>query len=213
MANPLADAALEGLKIGREEGERTARVDKLEATREWVNNWRRNNGVGPNVTPSKDVVPFKWMHPFLHKVEGPEGDLMIAGDPSFKIGGGKSGSRKNKAIMKNADVGTPNAKEFMDKYDLGPSMFPVNKAQVTPGPAPTWPMHKWPYPTPGQGPLPNPNIPDKAGLSIASLDPAILNALKAGTQKGLSSRQIRDLLKPYTKPDQFGHPTGSFRGV
>ena len=129
MANPLADAALEGLQIGREEGERTAKLDKLEATGEWVDNWRRNNGVGPNVTPSKDVVPFKWMHPFLHKVEGPEGDLMIAGDPSFKIGGGKSGSRKNKAIMKNADVGTPNAKEFMDKLNLGPSMFPVDKAQ------------------------------------------------------------------------------------
>ena len=30
MANPLADAALEGLQIGREEGERTAKLDKLE---------------------------------------------------------------------------------------------------------------------------------------------------------------------------------------
>jgi len=48
---------------------------------------------------------------------------------------------------------------------------------------------------------------------MANLSSEALNALKAGTQKGLSSKQIRDLLKPYTKPDQFGHPTGSFRGV
>jgi len=27
--------------------------------------------------------------------------------------------------------------------------------------APVWPPHKWPHPTPGQGPLPNPDIPKK----------------------------------------------------
>ena len=43
--------------------------DKLGATRDWVNTWRKNNGVGPNVTPSKDVVPYKWMHPFLNRVK------------------------------------------------------------------------------------------------------------------------------------------------
>lgn len=77
--------------------------------------------------------------------------------------------------------------------------------------APVWPMHKWPHPTPGQGPLPNPNIPDKAGLQISNLPPGALEALKAGTQKGLSSRQIRDLLKPYTQQDQFGHPSGRMK--
>jgi len=25
--------------------------------------------------------------------------------------------------------------------------------------APVWPAHKWPYPTPGQGPLPNKDLP------------------------------------------------------
>ena len=43
--------------------------DRLGATRDWVNTWRKNNGVGPNVTPSKDVVPYKWMHPFLNRVK------------------------------------------------------------------------------------------------------------------------------------------------
>ena len=56
--------------------------------------------------------------------------MQIAGDPSFKIGGDKSGNRKNKAIMKNADVGTPNADKFMKKLNLGPSMFPINLAQA-----------------------------------------------------------------------------------
>jgi len=27
--------------------------------------------------------------------------------------------------------------------------------------APTWPMEKWPHPTPGQGPLPNTKLPKK----------------------------------------------------
>ena len=43
--------------------------DKLGATKAWVETWRKNNGVGPNVTPSKDVVPYKWMHPFLNRVQ------------------------------------------------------------------------------------------------------------------------------------------------
>ena len=98
------------------------KAEKLNATKEWVNNWRLNNGVGPNVTPSKEVVPFKWMHPFLHKVQSED-------------------------------------------------------------------------------------------LKIASIEPAALRALQAGTQKGLSSKEIRDLLRPFTKPDQFGHPTGSFKGA
>ena len=48
------------------------------------------------------------------------------------------------------------------------------------------------------------------GTQIA-IDPAALKALKAGTQGNKSSKEIRDLLRPYTKPDQFGHPSGSMR--
>ena len=43
--------------------------DKLGATKAWVDTWRKNNGVGPNVTPGKDIVPYKWMHPFLNRVK------------------------------------------------------------------------------------------------------------------------------------------------
>ncbi len=53
------------------------RGQKLEATREWVNKWRIDNGVGPNVTPGKDIVPFKWMHPFLNRVQA-DSQLKIA---------------------------------------------------------------------------------------------------------------------------------------
>ena len=40
-----------------------------------------------------------------------------------------------------------------------------------------------------------------------------VDALRKGTTPGLSSRQIRDIIKPHTKQDQFGHPTGSLRGA
>ena len=53
------------------------RGEKLEATRQWVNKWRIDNGVGPNVTPGKDIVPFKWMHPFLNRVQA-DSQLKIA---------------------------------------------------------------------------------------------------------------------------------------
>ena len=56
-------------ETGLEDGLQISKLDKLKATQEWVNKWRQENGVGPNVTPSKDIVPFKWMHPFLHKVQ------------------------------------------------------------------------------------------------------------------------------------------------
>ncbi len=46
-------------------------------------------------------------------------------------------------------------------------------------------------------------------LDQASLTPEALNALRKATEKGLSSREIRDIIKPFTKPDQFGHPSGS----
>ncbi len=37
--------------------------------------------------------------------------------------------------------------------------------------APVWPAHKWPYPTPGQGPLPNPDglPPLKASTTLKGL--------------------------------------------
>ena len=68
---------------------------------------------------------------------------------------------------------------------------------------------------PGGGPLFNPLdggdvVPwDQRPITISSLTPAALKALKAATEKGLTSRQIRYIIKPFTKPDQFGHPTGS----
>ena len=48
-------------------------------------------------------------------------------------------------------------------------------------------------------------------LDLVQINPAALEALKAGTKKGLSSQEIRNLLKPFTKPDQFGHPSGSMK--
>ena len=46
---------------------------------------------------------------------------------------------------------------------------------------------------------------------MISQSPAALDALRKGKTPGLSSKQIRSLIKPYTKQDQFGHPTGSLR--
>ena len=46
-----------------------------------------------------------------------------------------------------------------------------------------------------------------------AMNPAALDALRKGTTPGLSSQEIRSLIKPFTNTDQFGHPTGSLRGV
>ncbi len=46
---------------------------------------------------------------------------------------------------------------------------------------------------------------------MANVSPEALDALRRGTKKGLSSREIRDILKPYTQNDQFGNPSGSMR--
>jgi len=105
-------------------------INKLEATREWVNNWRKENNVGPNVTPAKEVVPFKWMHPFLKKVES--NGLQIAKDPSFTVGGSK-GNKTNQKIIRSGDANAPNATEFMKIRNLGPAMFPIKKAEVNYG--------------------------------------------------------------------------------
>tara|TARA_R100000458_G_C8204749_1_gene194166 strand:- start:47 stop:574 length:528 start_codon:yes stop_codon:yes gene_type:complete len=70
----------------------------------------------------------KWTDELQKAYQAGVDSVQIAGDPSFTVGGGQS-SRKNKAIMKNADQNTPNAKDFMDKLNLGPSMFPIKKAE------------------------------------------------------------------------------------
>tara|TARA_R100000458_G_C8135616_1_gene148840 strand:- start:40 stop:573 length:534 start_codon:yes stop_codon:yes gene_type:complete len=56
-------------------------------------------------------------------------ELMIAGDPSFTVGGSK-GSSRNQKIIRSGDANAPNAKEFMEKLQLGPAMFPIKKAEV-----------------------------------------------------------------------------------
>ena len=61
--------------------------DKLGATKAWVETWRKNNGLGKDVIPGKEIVPYKWMHPFLHRVKKDKrNDLKIAevnyGSPS-----------------------------------------------------------------------------------------------------------------------------------
>ena len=51
-------------------------------------------------------------------------------------------------------------------------------------------------------------------LPLANLDPAAqlrIKALKDASKPGLSSKEIRKILKPFTKPDQFGHPSGSMK--
>ena len=182
MANPLADAALEGLQIGREEGKQQAKIDKLSATRDWVNNWRRNNGVGPNVTPSKDVVPFKWMHPFLDRVQT-EQSLQIGniahgthrrdtGWAQFgHQGPEEEGSSPHKSVMPDGSLMYNDGSGNLTPWDQRPTDVSQN--------APVWPGHKWPYPTPGQGPLPNPNFPQ----NVAQVDYGKPSALDLYFQK------------------------------
>ena len=62
-------------------------------------------------------------------------------------------------------------------------------------------LHEWKY---EGGPEPRHPL-------MISQSPAALDALRKGKTPGLSSKQIRSLIKPFTKPDQFGHPTGSLR--
>ena len=108
-----------------------ANINKLEATREWVNNWRKDNNVGPNVTPAKEIVPFKWMHPFLKKVEST--GLQIADAPR-RI----KGSAPANVIWKAPHLDSP----YIDKQiergwqpltppgPKGPQLFPL--AQISP---------------------------------------------------------------------------------
>ena len=105
-------------------------LNKLEATREWVNNWRKENNVGPNVTPAKEIVPFKWMHPFLKKVESNQ--LQIADAPR-RI----KGSAPANVIWKAPDLDSPVIDNWIKRgftpgMDIpkpkGPQLFPL--AQV-----------------------------------------------------------------------------------
>ena len=220
MANQLAEAALQGLRIGREEGQQ---ANRSQQAKDWYEGWKKDNGLpkDSNALPPVDATPT-WARPYLfpRADASPQSDLQIAGGvllPGESPAGGKgglgsmTGAQVEEWIKQNGITGA-GADKIRQKHkglQGGTDLFPL--AQVTPGPAPTWPMHKWPHPTPGQGPLPNPNIPPGSGLDIASLSQEALNALKIGAKGNKSSREIRDLLKPFTQPDQFGHPTGSMR--
>ena len=66
-------------------------------------------------------------------------------------------------------------------------------------------------------------IPAAAGFNLQMADqgsprdqlmamaPGALDALRKGTQPGLSSQEIRKLIEPFTIKDQFGNPSGSLR--
>ena len=170
MANPLAQAALDGLRIGREEAQQ---ANRSQQAKDWYENWKKTNGIpkDSNTLPPVDATPT-WARPYLfpRADASPQSDLQIANAPRFI-----KGSAPANVIWKAPHLDSP----YIDKQiergwrpltppgPKGPQLFPLS--QVTPGPAPVWPSHKWPYPTPGQGPLPNPNIPDK-GLTIAGVD-------------------------------------------
>ena len=103
-------------------------LNKLEATREWVNNWRRENNVGPNVTPAKEIVPFKWMHPFLKKVES--NGLQIAGGPYRD---NKAGNVDEVWDLTGPREQGPMPKSFYDKIDKIRQSLPIKKAEVNYG--------------------------------------------------------------------------------
>ena len=54
-------------------------INKLEETRKFVEQWRKDNGVGSNVTPSTKDVPYKWMWPYLPRVSAPNKESLKIG--------------------------------------------------------------------------------------------------------------------------------------
>ena len=54
-------------------------INKLEETRKFVENWRKVHGAGPNVTPGTKEVPYKWMWPYLKKVQAPNKNQLKIG--------------------------------------------------------------------------------------------------------------------------------------
>ena len=58
--------------------------------------------------------------------------------------------------------------------------------------------------------LPLVQAPSQNGMLISQ---AHVEALKKAAKGNKTSNEIRSILEKFTKPDQFGHPTGSFRGA
>jgi len=54
------------------------------------------------------------------------------------------------------------------------------------------------------------SVPESNGMLISQ---AHVEALKEAAKGKKSSKEIRSILKPFTKLDSFGHPTGSFKRV
>ena len=169
-----------------------------------------DDNIGPDGRPLEsrmfDIDPKK------HKTQQKQGKIRNLADQGTTEGEKKAAKGKLKDqtdlpnFLQNINI---KPQDLLKILQLLPALggFQLQNAKVTPGPAPVWPGHKWPdTPTPGQGPLPNPNIPTKLAMA-----PGALDALRRGTQPGLSSQEIRDLLKPFTRNDQFGNPSGSLR--
>ena len=53
------------------------------------------------------------------------------------------------------------ARTYDEDGSVTNSISERQKKKVAMADAPTWPMDKWPHPTPGQGPLPNTKLPKK----------------------------------------------------
>ena len=129
MANPLTTA----LQIGIEQGREQERI--ANKPRDTGNPLNDMTGIGGGKPLPKPTPPPKEMQLPIPGVDWRKFlvDLMInpeiAGDPSFTVGGGK-GSSRNKKIMSSGDANAPNAKEFMEKLQLGPAMFPIKKVDA-----------------------------------------------------------------------------------
>ena len=130
MANPLTTA----LQIGIEQGREQERIANNKP-RDTGNPLNDMTGIGggkplPKGTPAPKEMQLPipgvdWRKFLVDLMINPE----IAGDPSFTVGGGK-GSSRNKKIMSSGDANAPNAKEFMEKLQLGPAMFPIKKVDA-----------------------------------------------------------------------------------
>ena len=131
MANPLTTA----LQIGIEQGRIQEQIANNKP-RDTGNPLNDMTGIGggkplpkPTPPPKEMQLPIPgvdWRKFLVELMINPE---MIAGDPSFTVGGSK-GSSRNKKILSSGDANAPNAKEFMDKLKLGPAMFPIKKADA-----------------------------------------------------------------------------------
>ena len=62
--------------------------------------------------------------------------------------------------------------------------------------APVWPADKWPHPTPGQGPLPNPTLPDKLAQQL-QIDGTLIAS--GGGLAGLFGKKEIDIGQKHTR--------------